>query len=65
MKEGQESKSGGAPDVIDTVERIILPDAEPGYWRVEVIASEINSDSHLESPELDASFSLVVSSSKN
>ena len=30
-------------------------------WTVEVIASEINEDSHVETPEVDADFALVVS----
>ena len=32
-----------------------------GLWVVEVIADEINQDSHVESPEMDADFALVVS----
>lgn len=57
------SSPGGAASTIDTVENVIVADPEPGTWTVEVSADEINADGHVETPELDADFSLVVSRS--
>jgi serine protease AprX len=48
-------------NTVDTVENVIVPNPTPGAWRVEIHADEINQDSHLETPALDADFALVVS----
>ena len=61
LYENNYSLKGGAPDSINTVENVILENPAPGTWRVEVIATEINQDGHLESEEIDADFALVVS----
>ncbi|NRA65180.1 MAG: S8 family serine peptidase [Pseudobacteriovorax sp.] len=61
LKDGNESQPNGVADSIDTVERVILARPAPGEWKVEVIASEINLDSHLETEDIDAAFSLVTS----
>ncbi len=58
---GNASSPGIVSNTIDTVENVIVPDPAPGAWRVEVHADEINQDSHLETPALDADFALVVS----
>jgi hypothetical protein len=55
------SASDGSEDHINTVENVFVQLPEPGRWTVEVIATEINEDSHLQTPELDADFALVVS----
>jgi hypothetical protein len=54
------SESGGGPDDTDTVECVFVESPESGEWTVEVIVSELNEDGHVESPELDADFALVV-----
>jgi hypothetical protein len=54
------STPGGVPNEIDTVENVFIQNPEPGRWAVEVFAHEINQDSHVETPELDADFALVV-----
>ncbi|UCC30407.1 MAG: S8 family serine peptidase [Phycisphaerales bacterium] len=61
LLEGNWSTSGGTANTIDTVENVFIQDPEAGVWSVEVIASEVNEDSHVETPELDADFALVVS----
>ena len=61
LMDGTESVSGGAPNTVDTVENVFIESPELGLWRVEVIASEINADTHLETPEIDADYALVVS----
>ncbi|MFT7620386.1 MAG: serine protease AprX [Planctomycetota bacterium] len=55
------STSGGVSNTIDTVEQVLLQNPIVGNWIVEVIASEINQDGHVETGSLDADFSLVVS----
>lgn len=58
---GMWSVPGGEPNTKDTVENVFIETPEPGDWTVEVIASEINQDSHLQTPEVDADYALVVS----
>ncbi|MHC4093581.1 MAG: S8 family serine peptidase, partial [Planctomycetota bacterium] len=61
LLEGNWSVPGGTANVVDTVENVFVQDPEPGVWAVEVIASEVNEDSHVETPTLDADFALVFS----
>jgi hypothetical protein len=57
----QWSTAGGSPNSIDTVENVFVQNPEAGSWLVEVIASEINVDTHVETPAMDADYALVVS----
>ena len=57
------SVPGGAANVIDTVENVFIQGPEAGVWLVEVLASEINEDGHVETPQSDADFALVVTGS--
>jgi hypothetical protein len=61
LLEGNYSVPGGSPNTVDTVENVFVQNPESGVWSVEIIASEINEDAHVETPELDADFALVVS----
>lgn len=54
------SSSGGVSNVKDTVEQVILANPAAGAWIVDVFADEVNQDTHLETPALDADFALVV-----
>ncbi len=58
---GNWSTPGGALDTRNTVENIFVQAPTPGEWVIEVIATNINTDARLESPEIDADFALVVS----
>ena len=58
---GNWSTSGGSDNTIDTVENVFVQNPESGTWAVEVIASEINEDAHVETGAVDADFALVVS----
>ncbi|MFT5151275.1 MAG: serine protease AprX [Planctomycetota bacterium] len=60
MKGNMFTQVGGSSNTIDTVENVWLEDPEVGTWTVEVIADEINQDSHTETGALDADFALVV-----
>ncbi|MEY4672897.1 MAG: hypothetical protein RL148_681 [Planctomycetota bacterium] len=61
LLDGNTSVAGGVPNTIDTVENVILLNPEAGAWTVEVIAAELNQDSHVETAALDADYALVVS----
>ncbi len=58
---GNWSVAGGVANTIDTVENVFVENPEAGIWDVQIIASEVNQDSHVETPELDADFALVIS----
>ena len=61
LLEGNWSTPGGDANDVDTVENVFVQGPEGGVWAVEVIASEINEDGHLETAALDADFALVAS----
>lgn len=54
------SEAGGEPNQVDVIENVFIKRASPGVWTVEVIAQEINEDSDLSTPGIDAHFSLVI-----
>ena len=58
---GNYSTAGGAPNTIDTVENVFVQNPAAGTWTVQVIAAEINQDSHVETPAVDCDYALVVS----
>jgi len=58
---GNYSTPGGAANTIDTVENVFVNNPPSGLWTVTVIAAELNQDSHVETPGVDADFALVVS----
>ncbi len=55
------STTGGSADTINTVENVFIQNPLPGIYHVRVVASEVNKDSHTETPGVDADFALVVS----
>lgn len=57
---GTLSTSGGTSNTIDTVENVILDDAEIGTWTIEVLGDEIVEDAHPETGATDADYALVV-----
>ena len=61
LMDGNYSTPGGSANTLDVVENVFLEDPEPGEWRVEVLGDEIVQDSHVETPQLDADYALVVS----
>lgn len=61
LRDGNVSTAGGVANRIDTVENVWIPLPAAGLWTVEVIASEIIQDSHVETPAVDADYALVVS----
>lgn len=61
MKTSMFSASGGSSNTLDTVENVWVQSPMAGTWTIEVLADEINQDSHTETSALDADFALVVS----
>ena len=57
---GNYSTPGGSPNTVDTVESVLVPNAEVGTWTVEVRAAEVNVDAYPATPAADAAFALVV-----
>lgn len=57
---GNVSLPGGAADTINTVEQVIVPTPIDGLWTIDVIASAVVVDGHVETPAVDADFALVV-----
>jgi serine protease AprX len=51
----------GTPDTKNTVECVYIQDPEPGAWTIQISADELIQESHVETPELDADYALVVS----
>ena len=51
----------GNPDTKNTVECVFIQNPEQGTWTIEISADELIQDSHVETPELDADYALVVS----
>ncbi|MCB9832266.1 MAG: S8 family serine peptidase [Planctomycetes bacterium] len=54
------STAGGSANVVDTVEQVLIQNPAAGTWTVQVIATEVNQDGHVETGAVDADFSLVV-----
>jgi hypothetical protein len=55
------SSPDGTADTKNTVECVYIQNPEPGAWTIEISADELVQDSHVETPELDADYALVVS----
>jgi hypothetical protein len=59
---GMWSTSGGAANVVDTVENVFVQNPAAGTWTFEVIASELVQDAHPQTAGvIDADYSFVVS----
>lgn len=60
LLDGNFSTPDGTANEVDTVENVFIENPETGAWSVDVIATEINQDSHVETPALDADYALVI-----
>ncbi|MGE3109026.1 MAG: hypothetical protein AB7N65_15660 [Vicinamibacterales bacterium] len=58
---GNWSQPGGIENHVDTVENVFIQTPVAGTWRIDVIATEVNQDAHLETLEKDADYALVIS----
>ena len=60
LLQGIWSEPEGVADTKNTVECVFIENPEAGSWTVEIYGDEIIEDSHIETPELDADYALVV-----
>jgi serine protease AprX len=60
LTDGLWSTPGGAADTINTVENVFIQNPAEGVWTIEVEAVEVNMDVHIETPEDDQDYALVV-----
>ncbi|HEX7308062.1 S8 family serine peptidase [Lentzea sp.] len=61
LLEGNWSTPGGVANTIDTTENVLVQAPAAGTWTVEVVATAVNVDGHVETSETDADYALVVS----
>lgn len=54
------STPGGTANTVDTVENVFVEAPATGTWTIDVIASQVNADGHVETSATDADFALVV-----
>ena len=57
---GNWSTPGGSADSINTIECVFVAAPAAGTWTVEVVAAAVVADNHVETPEVDADYGLVV-----
>lgn len=57
---GNVSLAGGAADDVNPIEVVAVPNPLPGVWFVDVVATAVLQDSHVQTPQLDADYGLVV-----
>jgi len=60
LRDGNVSTPNGSPSSVDPIENVWIEFPEAGVWTIEVIGREIVQDAHVETPEIDADFALVV-----
>ncbi len=60
LLDGNYSTTGGSADTRDTVECVFVREPSPGNWTVDVLATLIAADSHVETPAVDADFGLCA-----
>ena len=60
LEQGNFSLTGGAEDDVNPIECVIVQNPQAGVWHVDVMATLIVQDSHVETPQVDADYGLVV-----
>lgn len=60
LENGLWSTPGGSEDNVNSIECVFVQNPSPGMWQVEVIASSIVQDNHVETNPVDADYGLVV-----
>ncbi len=60
LEQGNWSVPGGSEDGINPIECVFVQNPTPGAWTIEVIATSIVQDNHVETAAVDADFGLVV-----
>ncbi len=65
LEQGNWSVAGGSEDNTNPIECVFVQDPAPGNWTVEVLATAIVVDNHVETAAVDADYGLFVSSSRD
>jgi hypothetical protein len=60
LDSGLWSSPGGSADTLNTVENVFIQNPAAGAWTIEVEAVEVNLDVHVETPDDDQDYALVV-----
>jgi serine protease AprX len=60
LQNGVWSTSGGSEDNVNTIENVFIANPIAGNWNVEVLATSIVQDNHVETPAVDCDYGLVV-----
>ncbi len=60
LYDGVWSIAGGSADTKNTEECVFIQSPAAGQWTIEIQANDIQQDSHVETPEMDADYALVV-----
>lgn len=60
LESGVWSAPGGSEDTINSIECVFVQNPAAGNWNVEVFATAIVQDSHIETPAVDADYGLVI-----
>ncbi len=60
LTQGNWSLAGGAADAINPLECVFVQNPQAGSWTVEVIATLVVADNHVETPTVDADYALVI-----
>jgi len=59
LQDGVWSTQGGSEDTINSVENVFVENPIAGTWYVQVVASSLVMDNHVETTEVDADYGLV------
>src|SRR5690606_12598770 len=60
LDSGVWSLPGGSEDHINSIESVFVQTPAAGQWAIEVLATAIVLDNHVETPSVDADYGLVV-----
>ncbi|MFK7741095.1 MAG: S8 family serine peptidase [Planctomycetota bacterium] len=60
LESGLWSVAGGSEDTVNSIENVFVQNPAAGNWNVEVIATSIVADNHVETPAVDADYGLAV-----
>ncbi|MFN3244187.1 MAG: S8 family serine peptidase [Planctomycetota bacterium] len=60
LENGVWSVPGGSEDTVNSLECVFVQNPQAGTWNVEVLATAIVQDNHVETPAVDADYGLVV-----
>ncbi|MEC7583600.1 MAG: S8 family serine peptidase [Planctomycetota bacterium] len=61
LETGNWSVAGGVADGVNPIETVFVQNPQAGSWTIDIIATRVITDSHVETPALDADYGLVVS----